>query len=492
MVCSCTIRVPSHALIDISPTSLCVKVVNSTSLFLGWLAKYHGVLQPTLEHFSNGEYIFQWVLTMLMAGEAGEDDKDKEDGQYSFGTIATHTACASRVTSLLTHIFELPAAATAILEANKAQLNRISSHYSNKVGKVKYTVSNITVGGGMKREREEEQMEEMEDEAANALMELPVVEPSFQLFLELQCEVASALPLGFSMGSLQPSCSEGILVDGEEAFPPIFQKPLPWGTLLLQADPEAFTARLFTEAVDMGHMSILEKLQHSPLSSKLVRKLSQAAQLACLWGTPPIRWCALTRCMLDITLPTNWIQLSDDEQHFMITIKETKRTKLQAEASKEVITIKVPTNTTGGKVLHLWEKVGRPFVLNGREGGTLPFFLGHSGEPLPDQSKLRSQLLPQLMEVCKEGGWSELKVQLAKEVLPQGQYSIRKLYGSIIQKHYTNEEEVMLRVSMMDTSPKMLRRKYSHYPIKPEGMELMEKWGVEEGNPEGEESSDDA
>ena len=33
--------------------------------------------------------------------------------------------------------------------------------------------------------------------------------------------------------------------------------------------------------------------------------------------------------MLDITLPTNWIQLSEDEQHFMITLKETKRTKLQ-------------------------------------------------------------------------------------------------------------------------------------------------------------------
>jgi hypothetical protein len=268
------------------------------------------------------------------------------------------------------------------------------------------------------------------------------------------------------------------MVGGTEAYPSFITKPLPWDEQLLLDEPEAYAAFMMSEAVDMGHQSILEKLQRSPLNKGLVQQLLQQARLAMLWGIPPIRWGAIITCMVGATCLGNSMQLSEDGTHMLLTIKESKRSKLMPLASRKVITLPIPTNTLGGKVLEVWLKVGLPFNNYGVERATQPFLQGPSGEALGESMKMKKKLLPELLEVCKEGGWSQQKLELAKELLPQSQYGIRKLYGSIISKHSTTVEEVKLRTAMMDTSTIMLASKYVEYPISKLGLELLEEWGA--------------
>lgn len=112
----------------------------------------------------------------------------------------------------------------------------------------------------------------------------------------------------------------------------------------------------------------------------------------------------------------------------------------------------------------------------GVEGGNMPFLLGPTAQPLPQQSHMQSHLLPYMLEVCEKEGWGQQKLQLASKLCFSNQYMGRKMYGSLIRRYYIMEEEVSLRASMMDTSMKMLDKRYSAYPISKEGEQLLECW----------------
>ncbi len=112
----------------------------------------------------------------------------------------------------------------------------------------------------------------------------------------------------------------------------------------------------------------------------------------------------------------------------------------------------------------------------GVEGDNMPFLLGPTALPLPQQSHMQSHLLPYMMEVCEKEGWGQQKLQLASKLCFSNQYMGRKLYGSLISRYYTMEEEVCQRASMMDTSMKMLVKMYSAYPISNEEEQLLECW----------------
>ena len=476
---------------------------------MGVMYKYCGVGEPSLEHFCNGEYIMQWVMTLLMIG-ANE--------QYSYGTISKHTGAAAKVVSFMAKVLPLPSDISIILDGNVAQLKQWSKHYNNKTGPVKYNLDSLMGGGCMHKrlveepkevhqhedleehemdggewqhlepgedmqhdgmEHEEAEPHEEEGHAVEPIGERQMWrEPRFQVYLELQADVAILLPPNFNVASMESSYSAHINVGGKEVLASLLgpTKPCPY-QLLMDDCPVDFTAYLFSEAVETGHQYVLELLHHHPLSMEIVEHLREQAVLACMWGeAPPLRWAALISCLDDSTTHGNWMEMSEDQQHIVINIKETKRTQLQPLASRKLITMKLPTNTCGGKVLQLWAKVGRPFLLNSfwLEGGKQPFLLGPMGRALGDQSMLKVELLPHLFERCKEAGWGKELLEVAHEVLPSKQYTIRKLYGHLILNHCKGEEEVMLRASMMDTSLKMLKTKYNIFPINPKGRKLME------------------
>jgi hypothetical protein len=93
----------------------------------------------TLELFSNGKYLYQWVQTMIKIGE------HSPSGPYSYGTISAHLANASKITSFLAVLDDLSPSLKATLDANKCQLDRWSSHYNNMKGPVQYKVQNMMV-----------------------------------------------------------------------------------------------------------------------------------------------------------------------------------------------------------------------------------------------------------------------------------------------------------------------------------------------------------
>lgn len=436
---------------------------NTSSLVLGWEHKFHNVEFPTMELLANGEHIMQWVQTLLTSGE--------KTTPYCYETISAHLANVSKATSFLLISAELPSETIAILKGNKEQLDRWSSYYNNKSGQVKFLVASLMVGPSSIGQLVDVVVEPTAEGAREGGLTL-------QESLELHAELACHLPPGMDIPSLGRSCSESIKVDGTLAFPPIM-KPQPYQQEMEEGDEDVAVSKLFGTAVDECHMQILEEMSSSILTVERVQLLAQDAHLVLMYGSiPPNRWGAISSCMTSTTTtPVNVIQLAEDGLHVTITLRDGKRTVAQALANRKVITIDIPTNTLGGKVLQIWETVGRPFMVHhfGLDGDNLPFLLGPEGKPIGDETMMRLVMIPHVLKVCKERGWSQQLLELGNEVFPKRQYDCRKLYGSIILKN-SSDAELVARVAMMDTSLRRLGVNYRVYPIMSAGMELLREW----------------
>lgn len=118
---------------------------------------------------------------------------------------------------------------------------------------------------------------------------------------------------------------------------------------------------------------------------------------------------------MDKYSPNN-IQLDGDMMYF--TIRDSKRTHMQAPKDREALTSSFFVHSLGGAVLNLWAEVGRPFLLlaNGKgneEGKLLPFFLDAKAGALGDRMRLKEELMPRMLERCRLSGWGDLKMQVS-------------------------------------------------------------------------------
>ncbi len=329
-----------------------LQVVNSASLFLGHVLKYYNVEQPSLEDFSNGQHIQEWIQTLITTGV-------KTGKPYSNGTIKEHLDSALKITCFICSYFDNPCV-KALLEANKGALKRWREQYNNKAGNVEFMVESLMLPGDVgKRGREHMEMEpvlhaRMQHE--HALDELVQHEP---VGLMTDWGVQLDWIKGIKVNALQLSCSGSVKVGGLEVYPNILSpnKPISWQQLA--ADHVAVAACLFSEAINTCQQAIMAKMQHGDnLNMELMQELGQVVILTSMWGTlPPHRWGALISIMVgDITCPNNLV-VSDDASQLVCCIKETKRSKMLKKGKVPPITTHIPITTLGGMVFMVWLKV---------------------------------------------------------------------------------------------------------------------------------------